>query len=303
MTKGKQNLELVVKPLNVPTEPEFNFEEIKNQVSNIATIYKNIEYTEDTRQEAKADLATLRRFSRAMNDKRIEVKKEYNKPLDKFEEKIKEIDGLIQEPIQLIDAQVKEYEQKIIDEKLAEAREYFESKAKKEGVDGFLSYSLVEQPNFSNLSKSLNQIKKDIDETVERVKSDWAVIEGMKSDFEVDMKIKYTNTLDLQEAIATDQKLKEQEEKRKAYELERKEKEAKAEAEKREKQKAQDVDLFVKPEEEKAAAEATVKPITKDVEEVHTIAFKVHGTKKQLISLSNFMKAEGIEFEQIKGVK
>jgi len=57
-----------------------------------------------------------------MNDKRIEVKKEYNKPLDKFEEKIKEIDGLIQEPIALIDAQVKEYEQKIIDEKLAEAR-------------------------------------------------------------------------------------------------------------------------------------------------------------------------------------
>lgn len=301
----KQNLELIVKPFQnyIPAELEFNYDEIKAHVSNVMQIYSNKVYTPDTMKEAKADRAKLNKFSQAMNRQRIDVGKQWKKPLDEFEAKIKEIDELVKEPIALIDKQVKEYEEQIINEKLAEAKAYFESQAKQAGVDGFLSWSLVEQKDFSNMSKKINQIKKDIDATIEKVTADWAVIEGMKSKFESDMKFKYINTLDLQEAIATNQRLIEQEEQRAAYEQQKKEQEAARKAKEAEQAKT---DLFIKAEDISAGnivadelVPTAAEPIMKEVEEVHTLTFRVHGTADQLMKLSQFMKQNDIEFEKV----
>lgn len=299
----KQNLELIVKPFQdyIPAELEFNYEEIKAHVSNVMQIYSNKVYTPDTMKEAKADRAKLNKFSQAMNRQRIDVGKQWKKPLDEFEAKIKEIDALVKEPIDLIDKQVKEYEEQIINEKLTEAKEYYESQAKKAGVDGFLSYSLVEQKDFSNMSKKINQIKKDIDATIERVQADWAVIEGMKSEFEADMKFRYISTLDLQEAIATNQRLIEQEERRKAHEEQKRQQEEdrKAREEAQRVERAEE-SLFIKVEEkEEVQPEPEPQPIMKEVEEVHTLTFRVHGTADQLMKLSQFMKSNDIEFEKV----
>ena len=84
-----------------------NFDEFKNQVSQELEKYKSKEFTEDTKKDAKKDLAELRKKKAAVNERRIEVKKEYMKPYDEFEAKVKELITLIDEPITLIDYKVK----------------------------------------------------------------------------------------------------------------------------------------------------------------------------------------------------
>lgn len=54
-----------------------NFDEFKNQVSQELEKYKSKEFTEDTKKDAKKDLAELRKKKAAVNERRIEVKKEY----------------------------------------------------------------------------------------------------------------------------------------------------------------------------------------------------------------------------------
>lgn len=97
-----------------------NFDEFKNQVSQELEKYKSKEFTEDTKKDAKKDLAELRKKKAAVNERRIEVKKEYMKPYDEFEAKVKELITLIDEPITLIDYKVKEFEEKRINERKEE---------------------------------------------------------------------------------------------------------------------------------------------------------------------------------------
>lgn len=97
-----------------------NFDEFKNQVSRELEKYKSKEFTEDTKKDAKKDLAELRKKKAAVNERRIEVKKEYMKPYDEFEAKVKELITLIDEPITLIDYKVKEFEEKRINERKEE---------------------------------------------------------------------------------------------------------------------------------------------------------------------------------------
>lgn len=77
-----------------------NFDEFKNQVSQELEKYKSKEFTEDTKKDAKKDLAELRKKKAAVNERRIEVKKEYMKPYDEFEAKILVmVDGAIAQPV------------------------------------------------------------------------------------------------------------------------------------------------------------------------------------------------------------
>ena len=52
-----------------------NFEEFKDQVSMELEKYKKKEFTEETKKDAKKDLAELRKKKAAVNERRIEVRR------------------------------------------------------------------------------------------------------------------------------------------------------------------------------------------------------------------------------------
>lgn len=101
-------LELKIKEYKLPKEIDFNDEEIKSQIKEKVSFYKNLVYTEDQLQEAKKDRASLNKFFTALENRRKEVKKECLEPYETFEKKINEITAIIREPIALIDKQVKD---------------------------------------------------------------------------------------------------------------------------------------------------------------------------------------------------
>ena len=99
---------------------DFNYEEMKQELSEKMEQYNDIVVTADTKTVAKKDVAELRKLKKELNDRRIKVKKEYDKPYDEFKSKVDELTGLIDEPIELIDKQVKEFEEKEKEEKKKE---------------------------------------------------------------------------------------------------------------------------------------------------------------------------------------
>ena len=90
----------------------FNFEEIKEKLNSELEIYKNMIFTEDSKTEAKKTIASLRKLKKSVNDKKLEVKKSFMIPYTNFEAQVKELDNLIDEPINFINNQVEEFERK-----------------------------------------------------------------------------------------------------------------------------------------------------------------------------------------------
>lgn len=101
-----------------------NYDEIKANVQASMELYKTMVFTEDTLIEAKSTVATLRKLSKCLDDKRKDVKRRYMLPYEEFEDKIKELQQIIAEPIELIAQQTKEYEDKRIEQKKEEIQRY-----------------------------------------------------------------------------------------------------------------------------------------------------------------------------------
>lgn len=78
-----------------------NFEEIKANVQASMELYKSMTFTEDTLSEARSTVATLRKLSKHLDDKRKDVKKKCMMPYEEFENKINELQNIIAEPIEM----------------------------------------------------------------------------------------------------------------------------------------------------------------------------------------------------------
>ena len=124
-------MEFKVNEYQLPAELTFNYEELKQGLTEKVEMYKTLVYSEEQIKEAKADRASLNKLKSALNDERIRLEKEYMKPFNDFKSKVAEIIKIIDEPIAMIDTQVKGYEEKKKAEKLeavmvGELKKYFE---------------------------------------------------------------------------------------------------------------------------------------------------------------------------------
>lgn len=101
-------MEFKMNELAIP-EASFNFEELKQEITARTQDYKNVVVTEDAIKDFKGDRAKLNKL-KALDDARKDVKKKYNEPYLEFEKKVKELIAIVDEPIAVIDSQLKEFE-------------------------------------------------------------------------------------------------------------------------------------------------------------------------------------------------
>lgn len=76
----------------VPKAVGFNFDQLKQELEVSLVKYQNMVVTEDGTKEAKADRAKLNALKTTIDDKRKEIKREWNAPYIEFENKIKILD-------------------------------------------------------------------------------------------------------------------------------------------------------------------------------------------------------------------
>lgn len=94
-----------------------NFDEMKQRLIDYAATYKDVVITEQTFKDDKKVRSQMRALKKQINDRRIAIKRDINKPLDEFESKVKELTVILDEVIDPIDKGIKFYDQVVKDKK------------------------------------------------------------------------------------------------------------------------------------------------------------------------------------------
>ena len=282
-------MELRINTWKSPEVIDFNFEELKEEITNKSALYKNMVYTDETIKDAKSDRALLNKFKTALEDKRKEVKKQCLEPYNQFEKQIKELVAIIDEPVKLIGEQITEFE----DREKAEKHEQIIELFNKAGFQSFVTLEQIYDPKWLNKSVSLKSIEEELTNTVYRIGHDVTTINSLK-EYSFEALEHYKKTLDLAGAIAEGQRL---------ADIQKRKLEHEAEVKARE-------ELAKKQAEEKAKAEAN---LHKELEEVaeeepqqaveikrQWIKFVALLSKDDALALKEFCDKRGIEIKSVK---
>lgn len=276
----------------------FNFEEIKEKLNSELEIYKNMIFTEDSKAEAKKTIASLRKLKKSVNDKKLEVKKSFMIPYTNFEAQVKELDNLIDEPINFINNQVEEFERRRVEEKKSLISEiYTEIMAEHVEASGYLPLQRIYDSKWENATTTKKAITEAIAERVDHVEKDLGIIRSMGSEFEDKGIEKYKATLELSDAI----EVMNQYQKQKEEILRRQEEEAKRKAEE-EARKASEVSSAIDtPMQESPVAQT--EPEEKIIEQKpvnDSIVYEIIADPFQIVMMEAFMRENDINFKRTK---
>lgn len=163
----------------------FELDTLKASLREMTGVYKGLVVTEDTLQGAKKDLAMLRKLSKELNDRKIAVKKSFMAPYDAFEKEVKEALAIIDEPVKLIDSQVKEFEARRKEEQKAHCIEVF-NEAVGEYAE-YITFESVFKDSWLNATAKDKDIVDDVQTRVVQVKNDIQTLKALNSDIEADL--------------------------------------------------------------------------------------------------------------------
>lgn len=276
----------------------FNFEEIKEKLNSELEIYKNMIFTEESKTEAKKTIASLRKLKKSVNDKKLEVKKSFMIPYTNFEAQVKELDNLIDEPINFINNQVEEFERKRVEEKKALISEiYTEIMAEHVEASGYLPLQRIYDSKWENATTTKKAITETITERVDHVEKDLGIIRSMESEFEDKGIEKYKATLELSDAI----EVMNQYQKQKEEILRRKEEEAKRKAEeeaRNESEKNSEPDIAVNetPITDNVPEEKFVEPKPAN----NVVTYEVVADPFQIVQLEAQMRSLEIKYRRLR---
>ena len=278
-----------------------NFDEIKTALAGQLKEYKDKEFSEDKKKDAKEDLASLRKLKKSVDDRRKEVKKVYMKPYDDFDAKVKELIGLIDEPIKLIDYQVKSFEANRVKARKEEIKKIYEELVPDELQD-YIPLERIYGPKWDNA-------KTEISSKVSSTNADIAAIKAMKSEKEETALNLYMENNNLAIAIKYLSEYENEKmeilRKQESEEAERREQELEAERQRiREEERRR-----VRQEEEiRATAEKKVIEDLKTVDEEKaaqlstndskTVIYTVVATEEELADIEQAMTSFGVYFER-----
>lgn len=233
-----------------------NFAEVEAYIKERLKEYDGAVFTEESKGYAKKELAKLRAEKKELNDNLREAKKKYMAPWDAFEPKAKELINLFDEPISLIDGQVKAFEEdRIVQKKALIEAIYTELVG---DLADIIPLERIYNPKWENATMKEKAIREEVlaQATAARIALD--TIHGMRSDAESKALDVYKQTLSLTLAISCINAYEAQKAEilRKEQERQREEELERIRREEREKLEAERKALEEREEQRRAAEEA-----------------------------------------------
>ena len=213
-----------------PTEDGFlrvikwNKEELEAAVKQKIADYENVVYTEENIQQAKNDRAELNKLTKAIEDRRKEIKKKINEPYDIFEKELKEVLALIEKPVGMIDRQIKDFEDQQKEEKKASIKKTYDEVIG--DLAEVLPFEKVFDSRYLNKTYKITIAQEDVKRKVDKVRTDLETIDGLDSKYKLNVKDVYIKTFDLSKALAENKRLSDLEEKLEAERKRKAEEEA-----------------------------------------------------------------------------
>jgi hypothetical protein len=278
-----------------PQHIETNFEAVDAYLTEAMEPYTQLVVTEDSIGDAKKTLASLRKLKDGINAQKIAVKREWMKPYTEYEDKAKQLMARVEAGISNIDGQVKDYDARRKEQKMAELKEYFERACVERRIGAFLTWDSIKNPKWANLGYSQDDAEKEIDQAIDTVEQDIACITERIGPFLASMLDEYSRSHNLREALAVEKRLQ-----------------ALQEAEERKKAEAV-AETFKEQENESDGSTASFEPVYEpqqtfirrsDEEEppkpkLYTVDFRVVMTMQQANALRAFFVEQGIQYYKI----
>jgi hypothetical protein len=248
---------------------------------------------------------------KAVNNKRIEAKKECLKPYEVFEKQASELVDIINQPIGILDSQVKEFEDKQRLQKIENINELFDEiiLSYPELIDE-IGIVTIYDSRWENVATSMKSIREDITAKLDKIQADITLIKSMPSDKTEEALKLYWGDLDVTKAITminryeqqkkeieqrvAEQRKKEQEEAI-AREVERARR-AEREAIEREKQAEQKA---IEREKQARQEELDAMAIKKQDAEVEKRLYGIEATKEEFEQIEMYLNSLGILFERV----
>lgn len=239
-------------------------------------------YSEDNVEQAKADRAILNKAAKELNDRRIQIEREWNAPLQEFKGIVGDTVKMISDGSAKIDAVVKGVESKAKAEKRAAIEELWERK----GIT-LLPLSKLWDDRWLNKTKRLPAIEKEIGEKLLKIEAELDTLAAVDTEDGEVLRAYYLDCLDLQRTLAYSATLKANRQ-RLQEEQARRQAEAEAQATR---------EAYVAPTAEPTTTTAQEAPEAV-IPEILERTMVVRGTREQLIALAEYMKASGVWFRK-----
>jgi len=296
-------MELIVKEVTLPEALEFNYEELKKELTQRVSEYKTVVYTADTIKTAKADRSSLNKLKTALNDERIRWEREYMAPFMDFKNKVAELCGIIDEASACVDKQVKEYEKLQKEQKAADIQKAFDESLK---IDyPWLDLLLFWNDKWLNASYKMKQITDEFAQIGGKIKSDLEILSRLP-EYSFEAGETYKRSLKLEDAMWTVDNLKQMAEaKARAIALE--EAADNAVSESAEPEMLQNDHITSENEQNQPQTDMPNEIWFEDAElemvksepQREWLSFRVLLSMEEAIALNNFFRANNIRFEKI----
>lgn len=276
---NEQDLALDVRELTLGTLTT-NALQLRDHVAATLERYTPENYSVENVDQAKADRAILNKAAKELNDKRIQIEREWSAPFQEFKGIIGETVRMITEGSTKIDAVVKGVESKAKAEKRAAIEELWASKN-----ITLIPLSAVWDERWLNKSKRLPAIEKEMGQRLLKIEADLEALGVVPEQDREVVRAYYLNNLDITRALAYSTELQDSRKRLQDSEA-RKKAESEAQAMRQE---------YVAP---TAAQAPTAEAPEVVVPEILERTMVVRGTREQLVDLAEYMKASGIWFRK-----
>lgn len=258
-----------------------NFSAVAEWLDKELKPYIGLVVTEDAIPTAKAYRASLRKVRERIEDYRKEAKKAALAPYEIFEAKAKILTGKIDEAVENIDGQVKDFERREAEAKIEDIRACYESDLRVEAKE-YRPWETIFNPKWVNKGYKIEDAKEEINAALYQTEVDLKSIREWAGDDTPYLLGVYKDNHDLNVCIRKSQDIK--------AEREREEKR------KRDREALERQDL----EQKRALIEPVMSSASATTGNLVTVDFRVYCTKEQLSALGQYMKDNGIKYGRCK---
>lgn len=279
----------------------WNADEISAALEEKVGYYKTLVYTDAQVTEAKKDRATLNKFIAALKAKDKEIKDLCLAPYEEFHNKMLKIISMVEEPVAMIDKQVKDFEE----EQKKKKREDIEALFKQKGFQPWVTLDRIWDQRWLNKTYSLKQIDDDMNKIMYRIGEDIFLINKQGEGVQAALS-EYKRSMNVREAIKAAENY---------LEVKRAEESIKASAAPVIGMEAADDEIPGQvtiaealreeyPQVQASAPQPAPLPYDRELSDTvpmrKEIFFKVFVSREELAALNAFLKSNRITFRQIK---
>lgn len=185
----------------VPKVEWNSFEQDKEQALQVVKDLESLEITENNLKEGKKKIAEVRKVTAELNNKRKEIKAEMLTSLTEFSNKVKEIDDILTQAVNVQRDKVEQYEFQIANKKFDTIKEIFDKRNKAYNKYN-LDFSEFYKPQFLNKTYKLDKIELEMVDFFENKKQEIETIKTLDNADDILVEY-YLNGYNMSNAINT----------------------------------------------------------------------------------------------------